>query len=171
MTGSAYGLFPKNTIIFTVPDYPIIHVSVTAWASGSGQPQTLHIDAYKLYGSDPRFKDLPFDQANAEIAKDREEVVADTNYIEVDWSDGKKQIEPLSFSRNVGSQKFVISGEPVVRAVINGQPTGPGRAPLPAAMSFGLGDNNSSAFDVKIPAMSFSGHRLVFPVIHFRKIQ
>jgi hypothetical protein len=168
--GSAYGLFPKNTITFTVPDYPFIHVSVTAWTR-VGKLETLQIEAYKIYFSDPRYKNLPYDQANAEIAKDREEVVADTNYIEVDWSDGKKQIEPLSFSRNVGGHKFVISGEPVVRAVINGQPTGPGRLPLPAAMSFGLSGNNSSAFDLKIPVMSFSGHRLEFPVIHFRRVE
>jgi hypothetical protein len=37
-------------------------------------------------------------------------------------------------------------------------------------MNITLESDGSSAFDVKIPAMSFSGHRLDFPVIHFRKV-
>jgi hypothetical protein len=170
LTGSAYGIFPKNTIFFAPPNYPIISVSVTAWADHLGRPFRLDIEASKLYWSDPRIKKLPYDQAQAEIAKDREEVVADAGSIEVDWSSGKKQIVPFSFSREAGNPKFVISGEPVVPVVINGQPQGPGRFSVAAAMNIALDNDDSSAFDVKIPAMSFSGHRLEFPVIHFSKV-
>ena len=170
MTGSAYGIFPKNTISFSPPNYPTISVSVTAWADHLGRPFRLDIQTSKLYWSDPHIKKLPYDQAQAEIARDREEVVAEAASIEIDWSGGKKQIVPFSFSREVGGTTFVISGEPVAPYVIDGQPQGPPRFALAPAMNIALTDNNGSAFDVKIPAMSFSGHRLEFPVIHFRKV-
>lgn len=168
--GSQYGIFPKNTIYFSPPNYPVISVSVTAWSDHTGNPRTLQIGVGKLYWSDPRIKKLPYDQAQAEIARDREEVVTDATFVEVDWSDGKRQVVPLSFSREVGSSRFVISGEPVAPIFINGQPSGPAVNPLHPEMFVPLGGNNSSAFDVKIPAMSFSGHRLDLPVIHFRKV-
>jgi hypothetical protein len=159
-TASSYGTFPKNTIYFSPPNYDAIRVSVTAWCDQSGNPVSLKITATKLYWSDRYFKALPFERAQMEIAKDREEVVADSGYVEVDWSDGQKQIAPLSFWGQEGKLKFIISG----------QPYGPARLPLAADMRIELNKNNDNAFDVRIPHMAFSGHRLEFPVIHFRKV-
>jgi hypothetical protein len=170
LIGSAYGIFPKNTISFSPPNYPIISVSVTAWADHLGHPFRLDIQTDKLYWSDPHIKNLPYDQAQAEIAKDREEVVADAGHIEIDWSSGKQQIVPLSFSHEAGNQTFVISGAPVASITFDGQPQGPPRIALSPAMNIGLERDGGEAFDVKIPAMNFSGHRLEFPVIHFKKM-
>ena len=41
---------------------------------------------------------------------------------------------------------------------------------LPKRRVIVLESDGSSAFDVKIPTMTFSGHRLKFPAIHFRKV-
>lgn len=156
--GSDFGLAPKNVIYFSPPNYEEISVAVRVSPVRGEWPFALQIDVEKLYFSDPRFKALPYALALKEIQDDRSEVIAESRFIEIDWPDGAKQFVPLAFPRQDG-----------LRFVISGAPHGPARLPIPANMTIPLNKNNISSFSVKIPTMTFSGHRLVFPIIYFQK--
>ena len=129
----------------------MLEVDLHAICTKEGAPAELVVHVQKLYSHDPAFSGLPYpDDVNA-MARDRVEVTADSELIEIVWRSGRTQIVPLAFNEQNG-RTFVLSGD------VHHQ----------SQMNIKLSGQPGEEFDVSMPTLTIGGHQMLVPTVHFR---